>query len=325
MVRLTSPEPGHPLVLVKPEGDGSLAAIDRALVIDQYTRHGALLFRGFDAALPAFETFARRFCASLVVNESPGRTPLDPARQIYSVDGGANAFPLHPEISREPWKPDVALFTCLKAPAQGGRTTLCDGIALAAALPAALRAELERRRLVYIQGVWPEVLAFWLGASEPDDALLHNPPSTCPYQFARLPDGRLIRHFSRPFLHRPMFADARAFGNFLLFARFNNGRPDFPLLDDLTPVPEDWLQLFKATGEALTYAHEWEEGDVLMVDNTRFMHGRTTIADPADRVIATIFGYLDFARPDADEVPDALWRRGDFVPPRPPEHMVKRS
>jgi hypothetical protein len=115
-----------------------------------------------------------------------------------------------------------------------------------------------------------------------------------------------------------MFIDAPAFGNFLLFARFNNNRPNFPLLDDGKPVPEAWLQAIKATGDRLAVEVAWQPGDVLMLDNSRFMHGRTPIVDVSERLIATFFGYLNFAEPDPEEPADALWRRSDFRPPLPP-------
>lgn len=325
MAQLVPPQPGRPLVLVEPAGAETLAQLDHDAVLAQYKAHGALLLRGFDADLAQFHAFAKQFSRTAVVNESPGRTALDPAKSLYSVDGGTNAFALHPELSREPWKPDLAMFGCLSAPGTGGQTTVCDGIALVQALPDEVRNGLTGRRLIYLKGVWPELLQFWLGTATPDDALLRNPPPTCPYKFMRMADGRIARYFSRPALHQPMFADELAFGNFLLFARFNNGRGDFPLLDDMRPVPEAWLQAIKATAERLTHAVEWQQGDVVMLDNTRFMHGRTAIIDPAERQIATYFGYLDQAVPCPEEPADAIWRRADFDPPHPPEHLVRRT
>lgn len=312
------------MVLVEPTGESDILAVDRDAVIAQYKQHGVLLFRGFGADLGQFYAFAKRFCKTGVVNESPGRTPLDPINGIYAVDGGTSAFSLHPELSREPWKPDVAMFGCLSAPGQGGLTTVCDGVALVKALPDEVRRGLEGRRLVYLKGCWPALLEYWLGTATPDDNLLRNPPAGCPYQFVRLNDGRVARLFTRPALHKPMFCDEPAFGNFLLFARFNNGRPDFPLLDDYRPVPEDWLQAIKAAGDALSTAVRWRKGDLMMVDNTRYMHGRTAIVDAEERQIATYFGYLDFAIPDPEEPADPIWRREDFEPPRPPEELVRR-
>lgn len=318
MANVTLPEPGRPLVLVEPAGEASVLALDPAAVLALYRAHGALLLRGFDVTLDQFPVFARRYCRTAVVNESPGRAVLDREAGIHAVNGGTEAFALHPELSREPWKPDLALFACLSPPSRDGRTTVCDGIALARALPAEVRRGLEGRRLVYPNPTWPELLRFWLGRSDPDDALLATPPAACPYRFVRTRGGQVIRLFSRPALHKPMFADDLAFGNFLLFARFNNLRPDFPLLDDFRPVPEAWLQAIRQTGDTLAMAVPWQRGDLLMLDNTRFMHGRTPVADPAERQIATFFGYLDGAVPDPEEPADPIWRRMDFVPPQPP-------
>ena len=323
MVQIDPPTPGRPYAVIMPVGGlegagGRLDQIDPARIEAAYRQHGALLLRGFNPDLDAFRRFARGHCPTAVINESPGRAVLDAAHAIQGVDGGCEAFALHPELAREPWKPDAALFGCLSAPGRGGETTLCDGVALAAALPDAVRAGLTGRRLVHIMGVWPQLLRFWLGTETPDDALLANPPRPCPYSFWRMADGRIARAFSRPALHTPMFNTAPAFGNFLLFARFNNGRGNFPLLDDLTPVPEAWLQQVRAAGEALTAEVAWTAGDVLMLDNTRFLHGRRAILDAAERRIATFFGYVRFALPDAEEMPDAPWRQADFRPPLPP-------
>ena len=313
------PEPGRPHVLIEPEaGERGLLDVDPAKIIDAYKAHGALLLRGFDADVDQFRRFAHSFCTTSVVNESPGRRSIDPAFNIFTVDGGTGAFNFHPELSREPWKPDAAFFACFSAPSRGGATTICDGVALVDALPAEVRRGLEGRRLLYIKPTWPGLLDFWLGTPDPSDARLAAPPPECPYFFRRI-DGHVFRVFSRPALHRPMFADAPAFGNFLLFARFNNGRSDFPVLDDGHPVPEAWLQAIRAAAEQVGVAVAWRPGDVLMLDNTRFMHGRTPILDPGERMIATFFGYLGFAIPDPEEPPDPPWRRANFHPPIPPD------
>jgi alpha-ketoglutarate-dependent taurine dioxygenase len=314
------PAPGQPHVVIEATGETAITDLDPALIIQLYKAHGALLLRGFGPDITPFGSFVKQFCPTSVVNESPGRQPISTAQNIHTVDGGTGAFSLHPELSREPWKPDVAFFACVAAPSRGGQTTICDGVALVRELPEAVRRGLEQRRLLYIKPTWPSLLEYWLSTPDPTDAQLASPPPGCPYFFRRFPDVGILRVFSRPALHKPMFVDAPAFGNFLLFARFNNGRPDHPVLDDGHPVPEAWLQAIKETGDRLSVAIGWRPGDVLMLDNTRFMHGRTAIIDPGERLIASYFGYLGFAIPDPEEPADPIWRREDFQPPLPPDH-----
>ena len=317
MPKIQLPEPGRPHVLIEPADEHSVLDVDPSEIVALYKAHGALLLRGFGADVSQFRDFALRFCSTSVVNESPGRRPLDPTHNVHTVDAGAGPFSLHPELSREPWKPDAAFFGCITAPSRGGATTICDGVELVRAMPEEIRRGLEGRRLLQVKPTWPELLDFWLGTPDPSDQCLANPPSWCPYQFRRI-EGQVVRFFSRPALHRPMFIDAPAFGNFLLFARFNHNRPGYPLLDDGRPVPDLWLQAIKDEGDRLSAEIAWQPGDVLMLDNTRFMHGRTAILDPGERLIATYFGYLNFAIPDPEEPADAIWRQRDFCPPLPP-------
>lgn len=317
MATIIPPSSTRPFVLIPAEEATSVCALDAEEIAASYRQYGALLIRGFRPDLDQFHAFTSQFCATSVFNESPGRALLNETHNIQSVNRGAEPFPLHPELSREPWKPDVCFFLCVQPPSDGGFTTVCDGVELARQMPAELREELQSRRLIYVQPTWPDLLRFWLGTTTPSEAQLASSPPGCPYRFVRA-GGRVLRVFSRPALHRPMFLDAPAFGNFLLFARYYAGRKNFPLLDDGNPVPDHWMEQIKALGDRLSVPVRWEEGDLLMLDNTRFMHGRTAVTDQTERVIASYFGYLKFALPNPDEPADPIWRKTDFRPPLPP-------
>lgn len=310
---VADPAPGRPYALVTgAAGEDPLA--EREAIVALYKAHGALLLRGFAIDLPRFRTFTASLCPTSVFNESRGRTVLDAEANILSVAPGDAAFPLHPELAREPWRPDACFFACFSSPAAGGETLICDGIALADALPEPIRDAFAAQRLRYLQPALPEELAYWLGTPDPDAALLAAPPPGCPYRFVSNGE-RIWRFFTRPALHKPMFAERPAFGNFLLFARYHRGENRFPTLADGTIVPDDWVAAAKAAGDRVSAAIAWQQGDLLMLDNSRFMHGRNAIRDKAERRIASHFGYLDFAVPDVEEVHDAPWRRPGFRPP----------
>ena len=309
---ITPPTPDCPLALIEGDGGTSPLGVDSAQVEQAFRDHGALLLRGFVFDAATFGRFAERLCATSVFNESPNRALLED--NIQSADLGIEAFPLHPELSREPWRPDACLFACLEAPAHGGETTVCDGVALAAALPRDIAERLAGRRLLYIQPATADLLEYWLGSADADDRALASPPASCPYFFRRI-GGRVFRGFSRPLLHRPMFHEGPAFGNFLLFARDHLGLPNFPCLDDGKPVPAEWLDAVRSAAEPITFPVSWRRGDILVIDNSRFMHGRRAILDPRSRKIATYFGYLHNAPPNPDEPPNPIWRQQQFRPP----------
>lgn len=303
-----------PLLVIQGAGGASPMAVDAAAIEGLLREYGAVLLRGFDLVVGTFRQFAERICETSVFNESPNRALLDPEANIQSVDLGTEPFPLHPELSREPWRPDVCLFACLHAPKHGGETTVCDGIELVKRLPAELVAAMKPRNIFYFQQASPDALEFWLGTSNPTLEQLENPPKQCPYFF--LADGdRVVRGFGRPLLHKPMFSDEPAFANFLLFARDYQHVDNFPVLEDGSAVPDDWMTAVREAAAQVTYDVSWQAGDILILDNSRFMHGRRAITDPENRTIASYFGYVGFAPRIAFEPADALWRRANFRAP----------
>ena len=315
MAEIIAPAAGRPFATILAGEEASPLEVAPDTIVGLYKEHGALLLRGFATDLESFRRFAERHCASAAFNDSRGRVTLDEANAIQSVNRGVAPFPLHPELSREPWKPDVCFFACLNPPSGDGATTVCDGVEIVRQLPSDVRRAFEGRRLLYAQPAIPEELQYWLGTANPTDAQLADPPARCPYSFWRAP-GMIVRAFTRPALHKPMFADEPAFGNFLLFARYCLGTKDFPLFEDGSQVPDALLDAVRSVSDRLTAPVAWRKGDLLMIDNSRFMHGRTAVRDAEERLIASYFGYLRFAIPDAEEPADAPWRRGAFRPPR---------
>jgi alpha-ketoglutarate-dependent taurine dioxygenase len=315
MAEIVAPAAGRPYAIVTAAGETSPLDIDPDAIDRLYRQHGALLLRGFATDLESFRRFAERHCIAAAFNDSRGRATLDEANNIQSVNRGVAPFPLHPELSREPWRPDVCFFACLNPPSGDGATTVCDGVEIVRQLPPGTRSAFEGRRLLYAQPAIAEELDYWLGTASPNDAQLAAPPPSCPYFFWRAP-GMIVRAFTRPALHKPMFTDGPAFGNFLLFARYCLGTSGFPLFEDGSPVPDSLLTTVKSVSDRLEASVAWRKGDLLMLDNSRFMHGRTAVRDAEERLIASYFGYLRFAIPDAEEPADARWRRGAFRPPR---------
>lgn len=314
MVTVSVPEAGRPYALVIAEGEAGLDALDFDTIHALFKAHGAVLVRGLAADVDAFRRFTDPFCSQWVINDAPNRTMIDPAHVIQSVDGGNVAFPPHSEISRAPWRPDICFFYCIQPPEGRGETLVCDGVAVVRALPEAVRAGLAKRRLLYMQPARPAELAYWLGSETPDAATLAAPPPGCPFSFAGGTNG-VVRVFSRPALQPTLFGDEPAFANFLLFARDMHKRRDFPRLSDGRAVPDDWVEAIRESCAACTVAVEWQAGDLLILDNSRFMHGRSAIDDVATRVIASRFGYLRDAPVNPEEPVNPVWRREPFIPP----------
>jgi len=311
-MKLEKPDQHRNYATLSPSGEQkSLQGIDGATVESIYKTYGAILFRGFLYDLDMFRAFTSQFCTSAVVNDSGGRRIVDRERNIQTVNLGNDAFPLHPELSRTPWKPDVCWFACVKPPLSKGETLVCDGMQAVENMPLRLFNQLKERSLRYTEPTTPADCIKWLGSHYPDDHVLSNPPASSPYEYFR-EQNQVYCSFTRPVLHKPMFAEGLAFGNFLIFSRLYNHDRHFPVFENGEQVPDELIVQINKVCKDITVAVKWQRNDILMLDNTRFMHGRNPIDKVAERLIITLFAYLTFARPDPGEIPNAPWRKQGF-------------
>ncbi len=308
MSHIQLPEGPTPYATLNGSG-AALGDIEAGDVIELFKTHGALLLRDFDYDLAGFRAFTGQFCSRFVRNESGKREQVSADGTTQSVNLGREAFPLHPELSRVPWRPDIAWFACARPPASRGETLVCDGVATAAGLDADTRAYLATRSVLYREETPLGAFTEWLGIPPPDDTTLAALSADSPFVFQRV-EGRIFRSFTAPFLHRPLFTDQLAFGNFLLFARRMLRTRQFPLYEDASLIEDEICDQLARVSDKLTAAHRWQAGDILMLDNSRFLHGRNPVDDPHSRVIWTQFGYASFLRAD-DPRREQLWRHTD--------------
>jgi alpha-ketoglutarate-dependent taurine dioxygenase len=317
MIKIIEPDDNRNYVTVTPSGDRRpLEIIESETVESLYKTHGAILFRDFYFNLEVLGNFIDQFCLKSVINESGGRRIVDEKRSFQTVNLGLDAFPLHPELSRTPWKPDVCWFACAKPPATRGETTICDGVQVVKNMSPGLFKTLSNQRLRYTRIATPQDCETWLHSANPDDQLLSNPPAPNPFEYFR-EDGQIYWSFTRPMLHKPMFKDELSFGNFLIFSRLYNKDRHFPVYENGDEVPDELIGEVNRLCQEITVPVRWAKNDILMLDNSRFMHGRNSIENFKDRLIISRFGYLTFALPDAEEIPNAPWRNNSAHNPQP--------
>jgi hypothetical protein len=266
------------------------------------------LFRGFHLDLDRFSQFTDQFCNQYVSNKSPGREVLSDDGRIQTVNLGHRHFPLHPEISREPWQPDVAWFACKKPADEGGETTICDGIEIAKAFSPALIAHLQQNHLAHTLATDLGWCSEFLRKADLTIEEIGRFSDPAVFMFT-VANQQLLRTYLRPMLHKPMFSPEWAYGNFLVFARRRLKVKNFPVYANGREVSDQLVLEIESISNDLAYALRWQENDLLMLDNTRFMHGRNPIANPDSRRIYTQFGYLNFVPSDFPNLDKQVWRR----------------
>ena len=283
-------------LLVESDGADDLAtAYDHDPLCTALAECGVILLRGFDHDVERFSQLVQR-CSR--------RVTLDPARQYTGrhsqlVDAGVDEIGLHLENGNAPFLPDVIWFYCETAAASGSQTTICDGERAYERLHPATAAAFRRQPISYERTV-PEDR--WKRYISQEVGLADGPAGVGPGHLEQveamvaglslelLDDHSLRYRFRTPAVHASRFSDRPAFANSLLGPSTHYEAPVIRFADGSEIAAELWEDITAAT-DRVTSDIDWQAGDVAIIDNTRYMHGRRRILDP-DRRIHNAQSYL---------------------------------
>ncbi|MGB8667478.1 MAG: TauD/TfdA family dioxygenase [Serratia inhibens] len=262
--------------------------------------HGYVVLRGFQHGITGF---------SRLVRQTSSRISLDPARSFdgdtaQKVDAGYDKVGLHCENGNSPFWPDLCWFYCLKAPERGSQTTVCDGKLVYQHLSARAQAAFSAQDIMYSRRVdeqkW-KTYAYHALASQ-----ANAPASIEDTTFAHLlsltegtagacitlnDDGAIRYQFRTPAIRASRInpLEANNFAN-SIFGPSNNYEKPVITFADGEIIPTDLLEEADAVCDRFTYDIGWQHGDVVLIDNTRVMHGRRRIEDKS----RTIFNALSY-------------------------------
>ena len=257
---------------------------------------GWVLLRGFDTNLQGFSNLAGSICTTL---------SFDPAREysaknVQKVDAGKEAIGLHIENGNTPFPPDMVAFFCEKSVKHGSQTTLCDGAALWEALPEVLKEPFKNniivsRELSPIR--WKTYVANeLLDGAAPERVTLDDLQQlleAVPGQDGQLDDkdNLLYSLTVKPVLESKL-STKPAFANALLGPSYNYDPPVYRF-ENGQVIDESFKKELALLSEQLTEEVKWQDGDVVLIDNKRVMHGRREIIGPIeDRRLFIAMGSL---------------------------------
>ena len=275
-----------------------LSTCDPNAVKDSLAMHGALIVRAA-ASLHDFEELSDRLMVPMVHHS----TSTKMERDIVNADGttstvnkGMDYIPLHREGSYAPGCPDMLMLYCVKPADAGGQTTLCDGVDLLNALPGKIRDFVENAVLKWSWSATPERWMATLGVNSKDEAVAKLKKIDSRLQ----PWEKLETTFNGDVLDGVFqtlcviptkWGNRRSFCNSLLIYHYRAATEYYPksiytpALGDGSPFPSDMLEEIATYAEVKTHGVTWSENNILVFDNSRYMHGRTGFADTRRKIL----------------------------------------
>ncbi|SMH47680.1 TauD/TfdA family dioxygenase [Azospirillum agricola] len=301
---------GSSIAVVTPPADGTglIAWADdrrdaiRALLADR----GAVLLRGFEARpVAGLEDFLSLFSQDLLtyVNQSTPRTRVDGKVYTTTEYPANHTIPQHCEMAYHRDWPMLLAFQCVVPATTGGETPLADMERVTARIGTERMARFRERGVLYVRNYGHGVDLPWQTVFQTDV-----PGEVEAYcrangmDFAWLGGDRLrTSHVCQGTAIHPgsgkelWFNQANLFHISSLPAELQEamiamfGEDDLPrnaFHGDGSPIAAADLEAVREAFAAETLAFPWQAGDMLLIDNMRYSHGRNPFTGPRRVVVA---------------------------------------
>lgn len=248
--------PNKPFGLIVEGKGANIYDVDVTWLREQVWNERLIVLRGFHTFTDA-DDFAS-YCENWgQVSEWPFGKVLELVERNNPEDHifDNNYVPLHWDGMYRPQVPEFQLFHCVRAPksGQGGRTTFSNTV------NALENADSNTRRL------WEKVTGHYQRKMEFYDSKTVSPiVDTHPLR------GHSVIRYNEP--------PAKGFGNFI----------NPPTLDFTGVSSDEAAEFHETLRDALYapenyYAHEWQDGDIVVSDNFSLLHGREGFETKATR------------------------------------------
>lgn len=284
---------GSTAALIEPTSRMSISEIQTPWLIKQLKKSGTLIFRGFEIDRQRFSDF---------IETNTSRRTADPARKAQVknaqiIMAGSDAMGLHVENGNLPFLPELQFFFCEVASKKAGKTTFCDGYDVWRDLPGEVQNLFINKKLKYERNIpehlWKKYLAAELEidiekVGENELKFVEQIVEGQTYKLNS--DGSVHSTYIIPAVNTTKFSRKLAFANSLLGPSFNYEKPKITF-DDNTEIPGKILQIIKETTEKHTHEIDWKDGDMIVIDNTRVMHGRRKLENEPRQIFGAQ-GYL---------------------------------
>jgi alpha-ketoglutarate-dependent taurine dioxygenase len=263
----------------------SIFDLDRDEVILLFKSSSLLLFRNFDVDTDKFKAFTELFSTSFMtyVGGAYNRDMIKGDKTLLSVTGHKLTFavPPHGEMYYKKNKPQLLWFYCAAPALKDGETTVGDGIQIYEELSPSTKDLFRTKRLKYIRNYPKEV---WQEIYQTDDLTLVE--KVCKEEDISLKIDQATHTITTKYICSALIQSRRenhpVFINNILPVveqELQGKEASLVRFEDNSKIPDAVINELKEVTNRLMKPIQWQAGDILMIDNTRLLHGRRSFSD----------------------------------------------
>jgi alpha-ketoglutarate-dependent taurine dioxygenase len=255
----------------------SISELDKEEIICLFKHYGILLFRGFDVDVETFKKFTNPLSTNFI-NYAGGafsRKVINGDETLLSVNDFKSEIKLHGEMYYQKNIPLMLWFFCANPPLEDGETTVCDGRQFFNEMSSLTKELFSQNNLKFTVRISKEG---WQKKYQIDK--LKQLEEICRNNNTRLKifdDQSIILEYISPAIIPSKCGKYQVFINSLLPTKQLS--PNILKFEDDSDIPEEVVSELNKIAEKITTEISWQKGDILMIDNTRILHGRRAFSD----------------------------------------------
>ncbi|MDF5718174.1 MAG: TauD/TfdA family dioxygenase [Rhizonema sp. NSF051] len=256
-----------------------------AETMELFKSSGVILFRGFGVTPKQMKDFSEQFSGKHIIDFT--KVSIDSDKFVNFVDGGMDGLIPHSENSCFPFRPDVIWFCCTVPAEQEGETLFWDGVRVWEELSQESKQLFLSKQLKFSYNNIPlNQLKGFVGsnANNIDDIkrILESLDGVS-YQFND--DKTVSVEYTCSALVKNKYSHKNAFSNhFWVYQK----KTEEAIFEDGSRASDEVADEIETIFDKLTEKILWEAGDLVMMDNSRFLHGRGAFNDNRRQVFTTL-------------------------------------
>jgi len=260
----------------------NFSTLNKKNIISLFDKYGIILFDNFKLDSADFFKFTKKF-TSLFSNDASRREIKFGNKYLKSVDIGNHAIEMHSEASFTISCPEIIWFFCLKPNKsnEDGLTRICDGIELWNNLSIYSKKFFLKNPVTFNNQIFLNDKK-----NKNSQKWIFNHPGAHDVKI-NWKKGLIKYKLSKFLINETKFPNKLAFANHLLSVKQEEQIIDC-FYKDNKKIPLKIFREIRSLTDKLSFELQWKKNQVLMIDNRRFIHGRTKIKSASKREIMNV-------------------------------------
>jgi alpha-ketoglutarate-dependent taurine dioxygenase len=252
-------------------------------ILNLFKLFGILLFRNFGVNYEQMKSFTAKLSSQIVIDPTKTNVESNDNWLIQIADEGTHSIAAHRENGSTPFVSDVLWFCCVLPAKDGGETLLWNGVRLWEHLSEPLKRLFYSKKIKYSRNIHVDTWKEFLGLDSTITDVKQMLDNFEGVTYCIQEDDSIDMEYICSAVIKTNYDEQEAFVNSLVY-EYGRERVTF---EDGSPIPDTVIEEIKSVMDKFTEAIPWQAGDLVMIDNSKFLHGRPSFNDK-NRNILTI-------------------------------------